>query len=207
MTNGIDGYILCAMNANEIILIFIAVLSFLVFRIYSAAVSMKSNQNRQSHLNRIKKASLIFRVLNGIGFLLIVYCVPAILLGWPPPYPGTFSIVISENHIYTSFADMPQEVLALWLVKMGLLMACMAVFDRLFRLYGKGILFSARNITYIRFQGYYLILDWVVYYQMQGELHDMVLNTAQPYIGFLIIFIAWIMDEGRKIQEEQELTV
>jgi hypothetical protein len=25
--------------------------------------------------------------------------------------------------------------------------------------------------------------------------------------GFVIIFIAWIMDEGRKIQEEQELTV
>ena len=193
------------MNANEIILIFIAVLSFLVFRIYSAAVSMKSNQNRQSHLNRIKKASLIFRVLNGIGFLLIVYCVPAILLGWPPPYPGTFSIVISENHIYTSFADMPQEVLALWLVKMGLLMACMAVFDRLFRLYGKGILFSARNITYIRFQGYYLILDWVADYVM--PLDDKALSTTQLYIGFLIIFIAWIMDEGRKIQEEQELTV
>jgi len=25
--------------------------------------------------------------------------------------------------------------------------------------------------------------------------------------GFVIIFVAWIMDEGRKIQEEQELTV
>jgi hypothetical protein len=25
--------------------------------------------------------------------------------------------------------------------------------------------------------------------------------------GFLIFLIAWIMDEGRKIQEEQELTV
>jgi hypothetical protein len=25
--------------------------------------------------------------------------------------------------------------------------------------------------------------------------------------GTIIIFIAWIMDEGRKIQEEQELTV
>ena len=156
-------------------------------------------------LKRIQIASLIFRVLNGIGFLLIVYCVPAILLGWPPPYHGTFKFVI-DNHICTSSAEVPPEVLALWLVKMGLLMACMAVFDRLFRLYGKGILFSARNTLYIRFQGYYLILDWVVYYQMQGALHDMA-NTTQLYIGFLIIFIAWIMDEGRKIQEEQELTV
>jgi hypothetical protein len=162
---------------------------------------------KNARLNRIQIASLIFRVFNGIGFLMVVYCVPAFLLGWPPPYPATFRIVISENHIYTSSADMPQAVLALWLVKMGLLMACMAVFDRLFRLYGKGILFSARNIIYIRFQGYYLILDWVVNYQMQGALHDMALSTSQLYIGFLIIFIAWIMDEGRKIQEEQDLTV
>ena len=171
----------------------------------NATVIAPKIKNRR--LNRIQIASLTFRVLNGIGFLLIVYCVPAILLGWPPPYPGTFKIVISENHIYTSFADMPQAVLALWLVKMGLLMACMAVFDRLFRLYGKGILFSARNTNYIRFQGYYLILDWVVDYQMQGALHDMALSTGQLFVGFLIIFIAWIMDEGRKIQEEQDLTI
>jgi len=162
---------------------------------------------KNARLNRIQIASLIFRVFNGIGFLLIVYCVPAILLGWPPPFPGTFRIAISGNHIYTSMAEVPPEVLPLWLVKMGLLMACMAVFDRLFRLYGKGILFSARNTLYIRFQGYYLILDWVVDYQMQGALHDMAVSTTQLYIGFLIIFIAWIMDEGRKIQEEQELTV
>jgi len=164
-------------------------------------------QIKNRRLNRIQIASLIFRVLNGIGFLLTAYCVPAFLLSWPPPYPDTFKIVISENHIYTSFADMPQAVLGLWLVKMGLLMACMAVFDRLFLLYGKGILFSARNINYIRFLGYYLILDWVVDYQMQGALHGIALSTTQIYIGFLIIFIAWIMDEGRKIHEEQELTV
>jgi hypothetical protein len=83
----------------------------------------------------------------------------------------------------------------------------MAVFDRLFRLYGNGILFSVKNINYIRFQGYYLILNWVVDYQMQGALLDMALSTTPLFVGFLIIFIAWIMDEGRKIQEEQELTV
>jgi Protein of unknown function (DUF2975) len=33
------------------------------------------------------------------------------------------------------------------------------------------------------------------------------IGFMQPAIGILIIFIAWIMDEGRKIQEEQELTV
>jgi len=195
------------MNIAAPILVPAFLLIFLIFG-FNGFKNRKTVINNLARLNRIKKASYIFRALNAIGFLMTIYCVPAFLLGWPPPYPGTtFRIAISDNHIYTSSADMPQAVLALWLVKMGLLMACMAVFDRLFRLYGKGILFSARNINYIRFLGYYLILDWVVDYQMQGELHDLMLITTQLYIGFLIIFIAWIMDEGRKIQEEQELTV
>jgi hypothetical protein len=43
--------------------------------------------------------------------------------------------------------------------------------------------------------------------QMQATFHDMALSTTPVFIGLLIIFVAWIMDEGRKIQEEQELTV
>jgi hypothetical protein len=33
------------------------------------------------------------------------------------------------------------------------------------------------------------------------------INLGQLLAGIIIILIAWIMDEGRKIQEEQELTV
>ena len=42
---------------------------------------------------------------------------------------------------------------------------------------------------------------------MQGLLRDMDLSTTPIFGGLFIIFFAWIMDEGRKIQEEQELTV
>jgi hypothetical protein len=35
----------------------------------------------------------------------------------------------------------------------------------------------------------------------------MALSTTPVFVGLLIIFVAWIMDEGRKIQEEQALTV
>jgi len=102
---------------------------------------------------------------------------------------------------------MPGNILALSLVKMGLDWAAIGVLYALFRLYGRGILFSERNVFYIRFQGYYLILRFFVDYQIQGALHDMALSTTPLFIGLLIIFVAWIMDEGRKIQEEQELTV
>ena len=33
------------------------------------------------------------------------------------------------------------------------------------------------------------------------------INFGPFFIGVIIVLIAWIMDEGRKIQEEQELTV
>ena len=102
---------------------------------------------------------------------------------------------------------MPGSILALALVKTGLDFAAMAVLFALFNLYWRGILFSARNVLYIRFQGYYLILGFIVDYQIQSRFHDMALSTTSLFVGFLIIFIAWIMDEGRKIQEEQELTV
>ena len=93
------------------------------------------------------------------------------------------------------------------MVKMGLGFFCAGVMLRLFRLYGRGILFSAKNVNCIRFLGWWLIIDWVIDYQMQGLLRDMDLSTTPAIVGLMIIFVAWIMDEGRKIQEEQELTV
>jgi hypothetical protein len=33
------------------------------------------------------------------------------------------------------------------------------------------------------------------------------IDFGSPLIGMIVFLIAWIMDEGRKIQEEQELTV
>jgi hypothetical protein len=102
---------------------------------------------------------------------------------------------------------MPQAVLAWWSVKMGLTFFCYGVMFSLFRLYQKGILFSAKNVRHIHSLAYYLIANWLVDYQLQSTLHDMDLSTTPLFVGLLIIFVAWIMDEGRKIQEEQELTV
>lgn len=78
---------------------------------------------------------------------------------------------------------------------------------RLFWLYGKGIFFSAKNVSCLRFLGYYVIVEWFIDYQMQGTQHDVSMSITPIFVGFFIIFFAWIMDEGRKIQEEQELTV
>ena len=195
------------MNANGIILVLLALGSFFVFRRYSQAGSGRSSQNCQARLKRIRNASLLFRMFIGISLLVGVYWVLGFLFGWPFFSQDKVRIVIAHSHIYTSRTEMPPAIFALWLVKTGLGLWGAAVLFALFQLYGRGILFAARNVRYIRFLGYWLIIDWIIDYLMQGTLHDMDLSTTPVFVGLIIIFIAWIMDEGRKIQEEQELTV
>jgi hypothetical protein len=161
-----------------------------------------------ARLNRIQKVSRYLRFLIYISITLKTYILLAFLFGWPAIiYDDKIRMGISQHHIYISSADMPPEILALWIVKMGLAIFGQVILSCLFWLYEKGILFSAKNVRYIRFIGYYLMIDWVVDYLVQGYLKDMNLSTTPLVVGFLIIFIAWIMDVGRMIQEEQELTV
>jgi hypothetical protein len=190
------------MNANVTILFLLALGSFFVFRKYSRAVSGKASQNSQTRLKRIRNASLLIRLFIGFSLLLGVYSVLAFLFGWPHA-----KMAVSHGHAYSSPAEMPSALLALSLVKVGLDVASAAVLYALFSLYGRGILFSARNVLYLRFQGYYLILGYIIDYQIKGILRDMDLSLTPVFAGLIVIFIAWIMDEGRKIQEEQELTV
>lgn len=156
---------------------------------------------------RIKNASLIFQSLTWLGLVIGTYRFLAFLFGWPSLISDKVRVVIAEHHIYESSGDMPVTILALWIVQTCLGFFCAGVMLRLFQLYGRGILFSAKNVTCIRFLGWWLMIGWVIDYQMQGLLKDLSLSTTPLFVGLLIIFIAWIMDEGRKIQEEQELTV
>jgi hypothetical protein len=164
-------------------------------------------KTKNARLNRIQNASFLFRILVYIGLAAQIYLLLAYLFGWPPPFLDKLQIVISPSHIYTSPTEMPPEILALWLVRTGLAIWCLVVLSCLFRLYERGTFFAARNVNYIRFFGYVLIIEWVVDYHLSDVVHDLILSTMPIFAGLLIIFVAWIMDEGRKIQEEQELTV
>ena len=194
------------MNVTEIIIIFIVLLSFLGFRIYSAAMSKKSGPNRKSRLIRITQASFIIQLLIGLCLIMGFYEFLAFLFGWPSTLSGC-RILIGHEHFYTTAGEMPAEVMWLWIVQKLLAFWGGVMLLRLFWLYGRGILFSAKNVTCIRFFGWWLMIDWFVELQMRSLLHDMDLSTTPLIVGLLVIFAAWIMDEGRKIQEEQELTV
>ncbi len=158
-------------------------------------------------LKRIQNASLWVQILMVISFVLVIYSLLAFFMGWPFLSEHNVRIVVSQHHIYTSPTDMPSEVLSCWLIKMAWGGFGYGVMFSLFGLYRQGLLFSAKNIRHIRSLAYYLIGDWGLDSQLQSSVHDVQLSTTPFFIGLLIIFISWIMDEGRKIQEEQELTV
>jgi len=75
------------------------------------------------------------------------------------------------------------------------------------------MLLSAMSEGYLEYRFNFAQLNWLGALQLliAPISRDMSGNNdigfMQPVIGILIVFIAWIMDEGRKIREEQELTV
>jgi Protein of unknown function (DUF2975) len=90
---------------------------------------------------------------------------------------------------------------------------------KLFDLYSKGELFTARIVHAIQRVGYaYFLMALVGFISRIVSVHLAKTSSewqwssltgllTSLFPGLLILFIAWIMDEGRKIQEEQELTV
>ncbi len=195
------------MNAMELTLCLLVVAGLFWIRRYLRKATSNAPDNHPRRLARIRNASLVFQIFIGISYLFVLYWVLAFLMGWPFFAEPKVRIVISHSHIYTAPADMPPIILTLYLLKTALGLWGAAVLFALFRLYGQGILFTARNVRHLRFLGYWLMLGWAIDYQMQSSLRDMDLSTTPVLVGLMILFVAWIMDEGRKLQEEQALTV
>jgi hypothetical protein len=93
---------------------------------------------------------------------------------------------------------------------------------RLFHLYSRGDLFSSTIVQYIRriaglcfivMLAQFLCKSFLPGYPDPWETlpgwgwTEWLGLVFYLFPSFLILFIAWIMDEGRKIEEEQELTV
>jgi hypothetical protein len=197
------------MNTTIIMDLIVCVFLLIIFRLVLRVPKSRAKENSSVtvRLSRVRNASLVFFILLCLGMILGVYWILGFIFGWPFFAEDHIRMVISHNHIYSSRSEMPTEIFWLMIVKQGLAFFAGGVMLRLFWLYGKGILFTAKNVNCLRFLGYYFIIDWFINYRMQGVLRDLDLSTTPIFVGFFIIFFAWIMDEGRKIQEEQELTV
>ena len=95
---------------------------------------------------------------------------------------------------------------------------------KLFGLYSKGEIFSVNNVRYIRNIGYALLFTQIVnplYQVLMGAvltLHNppghrfLSITLDQTNLGIIlialiVILISWIMAEGCKLREEQQLTI
>lgn len=172
-------------------------------------------------LNRIKLVSQIFRILIGVlvvaltlvsGLICLASIVYALNGGWPAVgkvHATSFSasVSFSPHQSYAWPFSIPLPVFLVGAVQLGLLGSGLIVLNRLFALYERGDFFKTGNIRCIKWLG--LIVMGVSITQTLLELmaHQNHLDGSGLVFGFLVVFIAWIMDEGRKIQEEQELTV
>ena len=182
LTNGIDWFIPNVMNANEI--------------------SPIANP-------RLKRIKYMSRFLKGL--ILAYFVVICLLVAYGrimsgrgedvlPPRPDTIGESVYQILYYA--------------------LSLLAVFTlyRLLNFYEKGMIFSAVNTSQIRRLGFlamvYALLKACNSLFLPNEgvftLPTTLINFLMSpwfFAGCFIIIITWIMDEGRKIQEEQELTV
>jgi drug/metabolite transporter (DMT)-like permease len=126
---------------------------------------------------------------------------------------GTLITDVSKPHFLPQYHTME----SVWLLGGCATFGLLAWFScQLFRLYERGQLFDPHTIGYLRkiaWTTFLMAIETGVAYalwnpaQPKPEISTWSAYLTLAFPAFLIFFFAWIMDEGRKIQEEQELTV
>jgi hypothetical protein len=179
-------------------------------------ISPKAN----ARLKRIKIASRILKVL----FLLYFACAGYFL---PFVHKMPDGVWLVPGGAYATIQDIPLISKLVIGLGAGLILAATITCYQLLSLYEKGIIFSARNVQLLGrvgclALGYGLLKAWGP--ALFSAWHQWINSTSllsnsflwgfygllsSPWIigGLFLIVVSRIMDEGRKIQEEQELTV
>ena len=172
----------------------------------------------QSRLTYIKNISLLVQVLVVSLWVMNLFWTLAFSFGWHSKimaailgfsFDSSVSLPPREHLISMSVDRWLSVVLAIPIYG--------AVFY-LFELYKKSVFFSIKNIRCFYFLGYYIIIEWMVYFIVQHFIVHQFLGGSRPtlvnwgtfmsvYEGIFLLFFAWVMDEARKMREEQDLTV
>ena len=209
MTNGIDWFIPYGMNTNLILInvgsIVLGSVFFVVF--YKSVKSWRLTSPKDTPASaNVKLPSPRLKRIQDCGYLLSIASLTAAVLG----ALGTLLLIFILIHDGSIF-NLPQHhsledavMIAFVLTITLLAWSC----HKLFQQYARGNLFTKEVVYYLYKIGCLYAL--VALEKQHLEQHFQFLTTnplLQMFPGLFIIFISWIMDEGRKIQEEQELTV
>ena len=207
------------MNTDQIyqIVLLVCVLSALVIsRKMRTAPSAKVNVNEiipktNARLNRVQKVSKCIRLFLRYGIPLIIFAIMAL------EYLAAAHKITLPELLHPSKADSatPDGVVKSWSILS--LVLCLFWYRTVLKLFGSfenGILFTAATVRCIKILGVIycarsLVLLVLSLFCLAPSLNNHWLGAGlgDLFTGLLIVFVGWLIDEARKIQEEQELTV
>jgi len=110
------------------------------------------------------------------------------------------------------------------MVPTGIMMGVCILLTRLFSLYAKGIIFESANVSLIKKIAYLLLVKAAIGPIYQGaitaawtvnnpagqrmfQLTTQTINFTGIITVLTILVVAWVMGEGQKLQQQQQLTV
>lgn len=181
-------------------------------------------------MNRISKVSRVLRVV----FLAIIILMPVInALVWinlekisPIGLAKLFpSLPLDDLSIRMPLSAQTRVLgFLVMMIPTGIHMLAFFLLFRLFGLYARGEIFTEHAVGYIRKAGYTLLAVQAIN-PLHGALISLVLTMQNPagmravsvginstdisgmIIAFLVVLVSWIMDEGRKLKEEESLVI
>ncbi len=135
--------------------------------------------------------------LINFGFLVIPYAANALHYLSPPPNP------------WLSFLGE--------LVDTGLTLLILLAFIALFRAHAHGEFFTMKNTIWLRWIGIYLLLKSffvpiafgfvTVYFKLPSHTFPLAFSGWLSGFGCILIAYSWILMEGVKLQQENDLTI
>lgn len=177
-------------------------------------------------MEKIKRVSQIFQKF----FLILVLIMPLV------PFWGWFFLDVNDTSFQEIFVQNRginiMAPLTIWSQVLGFTASMLPVgaqmliyyfLYQLFALYAEGKIFRIENIRYIRKLGFAMVGEQVAL-TAYGVLSSMILTMNNPpgqkqlmlsisfnskilLIALLITVVTWIMEEGRKLQEQDDYTV
>ena len=177
-------------------------------------------------MNKIRYVSLFFRIFFQVIFVSLVV---AQILGWIyAPTRGCFFNVIPASYqmLVMHHFSLNTKIAGFFVSSIPLVIKLIVLYSliKLFRLYERLEFFSVQNVLRIRNTGYALLLFEIVN-PLTDFLLGFVLTSSNPpgfriatitlsdaNIGMIltalvIILNSWIMSEGCKLKEEQQLII
>lgn len=177
-------------------------------------------------MKKIKCVSLFFKLFFQMTFACLIIVQ---IVGWLyTPVGSRFFNVIPHGyeHLILNTFDINTRIAGFFLtsIPLGIKLMVLYFLIKLFRLYEQHEFFSIKNVLYIRNAGYALLMLEIVK-PFTDFLLGFILTSANPpgfrvatmtisdanigviLTSLLIILTSWIMSEGCKLKDEQQLII